>query len=287
MSIADLLLHVDTTKSCESRLRVALELAQRHDAHVMGAYVYPRMQVPVGFSGELPQAYIDLQREAIEEDEATARAAFETAAQAAGVRYDWRAQTGNASDVLNALGRSFDLVVVGQYNDEASEQTPPGLPDDVVMECGRPVLVVPYIGAASTPGKHVIVAWNGSHEAGRALNDALPLLEGAEQVHALVFGDEPPAFGSADGGISTNGAQTNGASDMSLHLARHGVDVNEQRMPANDVEVGELLLSRAADLGADLIVMGAYGHSRLREWILGGVTRTVLGHMTVPVLLSH
>jgi nucleotide-binding universal stress UspA family protein len=139
------------------------------------------------------------------------------------------------------------------------------------------VLVVPQIGAQSSVGKTVMLCWNASRESARAAADALPFLQAAEKVIVLVVDPEV----SADGHGQEPGA------DVAVWLARHGVKVTVQRDVAADIEIGEIILSRAADHGVDLIVMGIYGHSRMREWILGGASRTLLSSMTVPVLMSH
>jgi nucleotide-binding universal stress UspA family protein len=137
--------------------------------------------------------------------------------------------------------------------------------------------VVPYIGGSDIIGRRALVAWNASREAARALNDAIPLLEDAENVTVLSVNPKRGIRGEGD----------LPAADIALHLARHGMKAEASYVVAEDIGVGDALLSRAADLGSDLIVMGGYGHSRLREIVLGGATRTVLRHMTVPVLLSH
>ena len=139
------------------------------------------------------------------------------------------------------------------------------------------MLVVPYAFERRPVGRRVLVAWNASREAARAVSDALPLLKRAGQVDVVAF--EPGKSGAAHG-------EEPGA-DIALYLARHGVKVTVSRVDAPDLDVGNQLLSRAFDLSADLIVMGAWGHSRLRELVLGGVTRTVLESMTVPVLMAH
>jgi nucleotide-binding universal stress UspA family protein len=146
-----------------------------------------------------------------------------------------------------------------------------------VLEVGRPVLVVPSVGQFPTLGQRVLVAWNASREATRAVHDALPLLRRSRRTQVVVINPQGGAGGHGD----IPGA------DIGLHLSRHGVNAVCERISADDVETGALLLSRAADEGADLIVMGAYGHSRLSELVLGGATRHILRHMTVPVLLSH
>jgi nucleotide-binding universal stress UspA family protein len=139
--------------------------------------------------------------------------------------------------------------------------------------------MVPYTGKFQTIGKNILVAWNGGREATRALTDSIPLLREAEHVRLMVF--NPPRNGDGNGKERLPGA------DIALYLARHGVNVEVSVQSSEDVDVGNQILSRVADLGIDLVVMGAYGHSRLREMVLGGVTRTVIESMTAPVLMSH
>jgi nucleotide-binding universal stress UspA family protein len=133
--------------------------------------------------------------------------------------------------------------------------------------------VIPYIGAPQNLGKKILVAWNASREASRAVADAMPMLEAADSVE--VFAVEPNGMGDAPG------------ADIAAHLARHGINATANKTTGLDIDVGDVLLNQAADSGADLIVMGGYGHSRMRELVLGGATRHILEHMTVPVLLSH
>ncbi len=137
--------------------------------------------------------------------------------------------------------------------------------------------MVPYIGARQEMGRNVLVAWNGSREATRAVNDALPILERADKVTVLAV--NPGKNGNDHGDIPS--------ADIALHLARHGVKAEASQTVSDELEVGSIILSRISDLGADLVVMGAYGHSRMRELMMGGVTRDLLRHMTVPVLMSH
>jgi nucleotide-binding universal stress UspA family protein len=138
------------------------------------------------------------------------------------------------------------------------------------------VIVVPFIRAAATIGERVLVAWDGGREAARAVNDALPILERAKSVTVLSVN---PA--------SEDGSRREPGADISLHLARHGVKVEAQRRITTEISAGDAILNEIASKGSDLLVMGAYGHSRLRELVLGGVTRQILGSMTVPVLMSH
>jgi len=147
----------------------------------------------------------------------------------------------------------------------------------VMLSVGRPVLVGPYVGEFKALAEHVLLCWNAAREAARALTDALPLLQRAKKVTILSANPEqtPSGHGEAPG------------SDIALYLARHGVRAEASRAVSKEVDIGSLILSRAFDVGADMIVMGAYGHSRVREIVLGGATRTVLASMTVPVLMSH
>lgn len=277
MGYDDILLHVDASKACAKRLELAIGLAERHDAHLTGLYVHPRLQLPASFAADLPPQYIDMQTQALEAQARETQARFEAACAAPGLRWEWREARGVAVDELAQQGRYADLVILGQSSEDEPDFDLPGVPSEVLLTAGRPVLVVPYIGAQGLPGKRVLVAWNASRESARAVNDALPLMAGAEHVTVIV----------ADvGGGETESADAPGA-DICLHLARHGIDAEAQHIRANDIDVGDMLLSRASDLGVDLIVMGAYGHSRLRELMLGGVTRDLLQHMTVPVLMSH
>ena len=148
---------------------------------------------------------------------------------------------------------------------------------DLVLSSGRPVLVIPYIGVHRDIGRIATVAWDAGREAARAVADSLPLLEAAEQVHVLVVN---PVKGS-----HAHGAEP--GADIALSLARHDVKTEVHAIPAPDIEVGEAILSWLSDSGSDLLVMGAYGHARLRELVLGGVSRLILQSMTVPVLMAH
>jgi len=167
--------------------------------------------------------------------------------------------------------------VIGQKNPEWPSGVGQEFERNVPLAAGRPVLVVPYAFEHRPLGHRVLVAWNASREAARAVSDALPLLKRAGHVHVVAF--QPERSGTAHG-------EEPGA-DVGLYLTRHGVKVTASSYENSTVDIGNQLLSRAFDLSADLIVMGAWGHSRLREFVLGGVTRTLLETMTVPVLMSH
>jgi nucleotide-binding universal stress UspA family protein len=287
MSFKDILVHLDDGRAREERIAIACELARLQQAHLVGLYVVEpvslggyRMPVaedaPIDFE-ELRIAQARLQAAATTAGQ-RAEAAFLAAAERAGITSECRHAEGDVADVVALHARYADLAVLGQIDPEAR---PPGsaahLPESILLGSGRPILMVPYVGHFETVGKNVLVAWNATREAARAVGDALPLLKGADVVTVLSLNPER--------GIAGEGNLP--AADIAHHLARHDVKAVASYTVAEDIDVGNLLLSRAADLGSDLIVMGGYGHSRTRELILGGATRTILENMTVPVLMSH
>jgi len=190
---------------------------------------------------------------------------------------EWRSSTADALAVVTLHARYADLVIIAQDDGTGASGVSDQFAERLLLSAGRPVLVVPYAREKRPIGDNVLVAWNASREATRALTDALPLLQGAKQVHVAAF--NPGAPNGQHGEVP--------GADIGLYLSRHGVKVTVSQYRADDIDVGNQLLSRVADLDADLIVMGAYGRSRVSELILGGVTRTILESMTVPVLMSH
>jgi nucleotide-binding universal stress UspA family protein len=279
MSYRNILLHLDGLPACRHRVEAALDLAVRFDARVVGLATTGTMVLPAGFnmvpSGEL----IGQWQEYLEKQAHGAVAAFEEAARLKGVsKLESRIWDGSEIPAITLGARYADLVVIGQV-DPASRGADGShlLPGDVVLGCPRPVLVIPYIGAPAGFGKHVLVAWNGSREACRAVTDALPLMQKAQRVTVMAVN---PEIGDNQHG------QWPGA-DLAAFLAHHDVKVEVQADNGAVDDIGEELLSRVADIGADLVVMGAYGHSRAQEWVFGGATRTILTSMTVPVLMAH
>jgi len=277
MTFKDILVHIDDTKACKARLDAAVMLAEQFDAHLTGVYVDPGVELPALV--DVPVSP-ELLRGIEEEHEARCQNAekqFKERLKRTSAASEWRLARGELVSTLTRNARYADLVVIGQEGGEDETVVIGGLPDSLVLSCGRPTLVIPYIGPGDTIGRRIIVAWNGGREAARAVNDALPFLQRADSVEVLSVN---PASGEE------SDADIPGA-DLCLHLARHGVKAEAQQVVANDIDAGDMLLSRAADHGADLIVMGAYGHARWREIVLGGATKQLLRQMTVPVLMSH
>lgn len=277
--IQQILVHLDPTTGAARRLTAACQLAKRLKAALTGLYA-----ATPGFA-ELPYAPAiggpGLSGALLEEDErrrGQALKVFEETRRACGVDAAW-AQTSQVP-VAEAFAQQAlfaDLLVLGQHDpaDEAARSVPADFVESVLLACGRPALVVPHIGLPATLGDTVAIAWKETPEAARAVSAALPFLRRARRVYVLSWGEEPPA------GVGGKPL------DLEHYLQAHGVSFTWDRAGADRQQVGELLLSRAFDLGADLLVMGCYGHSRAREWILGGASRTILQSMTLPVLMVH
>jgi nucleotide-binding universal stress UspA family protein len=255
----------------------AISVAETFEAHVLGvAFVYDPIVPGVVMGGISPQ-FIESQRADNEKAARGAVARFEQAAKRIGVSYETvsvSASISGAADRLGRLARRFDLAIVGQ------PERPKSAPDEVVdegvlFESGRPVIFVPYIQKAALKLDRVLVCWDGSRAATRAIADSLPFLHKAKKIEIVMVAGKP---GKSD--------EIAGA-DLGQHLARHGLKVEVKRITSPDIDVSSTVLSHAADSNADMIVMGGYGHSRLREFILGGVTRGILEQMTVPALMSH
>lgn len=279
MSYKTILVHVDHSKHAAVRIRIAAEMAVKENAHLIGAamtglsrYLYEENAI------ELNRTVIASHVDFLHQQAETALVQFERIAAQVGVlSVERRLVKDDNHGGLTLQARYSDLVVLGQIDmDEPSARAIADLPEYVVLNSGRPVLIVPYAGVFKTVGDRVLVAWDGRMESTRAVCDAIPLLRRASNVVIALFNPSS----DADGHGEQPGA------DIALFLARH--DVKVEVMPqATSIDIGNALLSLASDLNSDLIVMGGYGHTRFREVLLGGVTRTVLATMTVPVLMAH
>ena len=283
MSYKTILVHTDESRHAESRIRLAAAIAAKEDAHLIGA-VTTGVSRYIYHAGMLDQVdpavpmHLALHLELMRDRARQSLDRFEQLASKVEARsFEGALIDDEAGAGISLRARYSDLVVIGQIDpDEQSPAVMPDFPEFVVMNSGRPVLVVPYAGRFDGVGRRALVAWDASVSATRAVTNALPLLRRADIVEVAVFNADPR--GEAHG-------EQPGA-DIALWMARHGikVDVILRRV---DTDVGNALLSLAAELDSDLLVMGGYGHSRFREIMLGGVTRTVLASMTVPVLMSN
>jgi nucleotide-binding universal stress UspA family protein len=278
MTYRTIVVHVGADARRKERLDVACGLAAAFEAHLVGLFALTEFMVPFAVGGNAG-AVIEAERRWRDDVAREAKRDFDAAAQRAGLQTaEWRRSERGALGAARLSARYADLVVVGQHDrDRSAEERMPGFfVEDLALSAGRPILVVPYAGHFPRLGSRVLVAWNASREAARALTDALPLLQRARSVEVVAF---EPQRSDADHGAEPG-------ADIALYLARHGVKVTAARQQAG-IDIGAQILSRAADSDADLIVMGAYGHSRAREIVLGGATRSLLEAMTVPVLMAH
>ncbi len=283
--LKDILVHIDRGPRNRVRLAVAANLARKFGAHLTGLCVMdiPRAEylygAPMPFATFGPEQLVARLRE----DAATAamplKQQFLDVLASEGLEGEWRQVEGESPEIVALHARYADLTVVAQPSDDEprQERSRDATLVTTLMSSGRPVLAVPYAGDFPVVGDRVLIAWNTSREATRAVNDALPLLRLASLVTVLAINPQS--------GIGGHGDVP--AADIALHLARHGVKAEAAHTVSEDISAANTLLSYAADIGADLIVCGGYGHSRARELVFGGVTRQLLGEMTVPVLLSH
>lgn len=281
MGLHSILVPLDNGRHTRARVAVAAALALQHDAHLIGLASSGWIAMPPDVSGTLGLAAY--QEVASRELQAMAQACvrnFREQVARLGVNsHEERIEVGYPAEVMPRAARYCDLTVVTQDDpDEARALQSPQATHEVLLQSGRPLLVLPYAGErAVAPAARVLVGWDGGREAARAMHDALPLLKKAGSVEVAVF-ETPEDIDIAHGSLP--------GADIGLWLARHGVNVEVRHLPVK-VGAGEALLSHAADIGADLIVAGGYGHSRWRETVLGGVTRTLLSSSPVAVLLSH
>jgi len=277
-SLRQVLVHLDATRALADRLAVARKVAKQHGAALAALYAATPLFVELPYAPELgPTLAADLVA-LDEERRGGAKKMFDMAMAEAGPAATW-SQT-NEVPVLSAFAQQAlfaDLLVLGQHQDDdpASRAVPPDFVASVLSASGRPAIVVPFVGWKGPVGDTIAIAWKETPEAARAVHAALPLLRRAAKVHVLSWGDE--------GGATIGGH----ALDLDGYLQLHGVVATWHRGGPEPGNIADLLLSRVSDLGADLLVMGCYGHGRAREWVLGGASRTVLQSMTLPVLMAH
>jgi nucleotide-binding universal stress UspA family protein len=289
MPLKDLLVCFDRTAAGYARLELAFNVARAGRAYLAGAYVLPETHAlpagSVGFGFAPPAGMTGLGEEGVppsgvlREAEAAEAAEqhFKSKLRLHGIEGEWHLLDDGDSAALIELAKSVDLTIAGQRPPNSQSNGASRFrPEDLVVAAGRPVLIVPYAGVFETVGKRILIAWDGTREANRALHDALPMFTDPEATVVFV--------GSHERDLE----QHRPALDRVVHhLHRHGVAARPEETLRGGLAVSDILLSRASDLGADLIVSGGYHHSQLREALLGGVSRELLEHMTVPVLMSH
>ena len=276
MGYKTILVHIDSGKRCATRVEAAIRLTQQHDAHLVALHAVAPFEPPDYVLADVGPAIAEANRKAMAADLARTEIEFMRQTSAASLRnVEWRTAIDDPVDAMTLHARYADLVVIGQTDASEDTNSATDFPERLVLAAGRPVLIIPSVGSFPVIGKRILVAWNPSREATRAVTDSIPLLRLASSVHVMAVNPKRGEHGKTPG------------ADIGLYLARHGVRVEVKSDQGAEIDVGNELLSRAADLDVDLIVMGGYGHSRLKEWVLGGATRTILESMTAPVLMSH
>jgi len=269
MTFKDLLIHIDTRASCPSRIDLALKLALENQARLAALYVAEERPFFTRSSSDAEAEY------------QAARKLFEDKAAAAGVDAEWLFVDSAASGVglieaVNVHTYYRDLVILGQNDPASGNATLSELPERAVLGAGRPVLIIPYAVSCDTIGRRILLAWRGGPESSRAVNDALPLLRQAKEIHIVSV--------KAPGGEVEFGP---GSEDLVRHLSGHGISAKIETVDPAGLAVGDMLLNRAADHGSDLLVMGAFSQTRRGVPGLGEVGRHLLKCMTIPVLMSH
>lgn len=278
MTLKEIAVYVDSLPECETRIGAAAELARHLAAHLVGVYVAPAL---LGYTphdcwalGDGLVAVIERAKTIEAEAAAAVRHRFADLTAALEPAADWREMPQGGSDLeLIQSARYADLAIVGQRDEEGDRSR--WLP--LLLSSGSPTLVLPKRWHARTVGARPIIAWNASREAHRAVRDALPLLARAHAVTIVIV----------DPRVGETGHGEEPGSDVARYLARHGIQATIERLDATNVDTGAVILDCAAATDSDLIVMGAYGHSRFTEFVLGGVTRTMLQRMSVPVLMAN
>ena len=275
--VKDIIVNLSVTTEGSIVGKYAISVAAAFQAHLTGvAFIYDPI-VPISGAGYIPVDVIETQREDNETAAEVAIKNFNAASKQAGISAEplmTSASLSGAGDQFARMARRFDLAVVGQAQPDISamEQI---IGETTLFESGRPMIMVPYIQQAPFKTDNVMICWDGSRTAARAIADAIPIIRKSGRVEIVIVASERGKQDEIEG------------ADIGQHLARHGLRVDVHRISGGNIDVGDALLSHAADRGADLMVMGGYGHSRLREFVMGGATRSIFESMTVPVLISH
>lgn len=266
MTFKDILVHIDNRPTCDSRLDVAIGVAARQQSHLTGIYF-----IPYPLSSNRPAAKT-----------AEVEQSFRKKVAAAGLQCDWICLDSSKTDLdlpnaLNLYAHYRDLLIISQTDTaDPNREIPGNLPEKAVLGSGRPTLLVPYIGANRREFNHILLAWRGGPESSRALHDAMPLLRQAKKITVI----------TVQGREGDDVYQSHDA-DICRHLTRYNLPLTCEKHISADLSVGDMLLNRSAELGVDLLVMGAAMQLRRGYQTLGETGRHLLKHMTVPVLMSH
>ncbi|MGJ3260903.1 MAG: universal stress protein [Rhodospirillales bacterium] len=279
MAIKDIVVHLSGTEGGKAVVEAAVGLAQKHEARLIGLFAGVPYDMPTYVVAQLPAEVITAHQQHVEETAKATADMFEKACTTNGISHDYREGDWRepVDDIVNLHARYADLVMIAQPNGDGAIAHAREVADRIVLGSGAPVIVVPRNSPKKDIGSKVLVGWDGGAHAARAIRDALPILEKASAVKVLAVDPKPGRAGLGD----LPGA------DLSAFLATHGVKAEADHMKSVGGDVGTTILNQASDYGADLIVCGGYGHSRIGELLLGGVTDTLMEQSSVAVLMSH
>ncbi|HVZ42837.1 MAG TPA: universal stress protein [Ramlibacter sp.] len=275
-SLQQILVHLDSSPGGRARLEVAREIARHQGSAVCALYAVTPSYLDIPYGGAMAPSVASDLVQIDRERRDKVRADFDQAMQTPGPVADW-AEAVELPVIESFIEQALtaDMLVLGQHDPGAQPELPGDFNESVIIASGKPALVVPYTGWTRKIGETVVIAWKPTRESARAVTAALPLLQRAQRVHVLSFGEEvPPEIRGHRLGLAG-------------WLRQHAVEAQFHHEPVAPEALGEMVLSRLFDLGADMLVMGCYGHSRARELVLGGVSRTVMRAQTVPVLMAH
>jgi len=270
MSLKNLMVHLDQGERCQLRLELAVALARKHQARLVGVFGQRAQAQQIGIVASWPSPeYVAATSQT--------KARFEQAS--AGLKQAHWHDINRGSDhellrQITDMARYFDMVIMGQHDDAKDDLVPPDLPEEVIVNAGRPVLMVPYAGSFNADFQRPLIAWNKSREAAHALNDALPLIENCAEATVVSLDTQHEHAESC-------------CSELTSHFACHGIKVKTDVLVVDDIGIMDMLLNRVTDRDADLLVMGAHGQIGFPFVSRGAGTRHILRHMTVPVLLSN
>lgn len=273
--VRDILVNLATHTKNDRARDYALSLAEKFDAHVTGtAFAYaPIIPVMIGIEG-LPAEYIDEERAANEKAAQAAKERFLQASTSGRCEaYSPSVTISGAAHLFAKMGRNYDICIVEQTDQETTQYD--SIIEAALFDSGRPVLVVPYIHDKPAKFDTALICWDGSKPAARALADAMPFLHKTKRIHVITVAEAKKITEEFPG------------AEIAKHLSRHGLAVQTKKITVEDVDIANTILSHAADIDADFLVMGAYGHTRLREFVFGGVTAQILTMMTLPTLMSN
>jgi len=279
MSIKDIMVICDAGEANDYRVETALLLAKIYQAHITGVHLVPYPVIPV-YGGNFPDTIPYISADQLEQSKNTAnrlRDNFKEKATNLGIHCEWKEIDGVDVRYIIDNARYTDVVIVPQGYSRYGEDNTQKIDDYLSIHLGRPLIITPDLKKVFTLPKKVIIAWDESHEAARAVHDALPFLQYAEQIQII--------------SVATNTKQEKQYmifdDDLRKHLSHHGINVEVVSLDPLSKGTGKTILEGALEFNADLIVMGAYGHTRLKEIVLGGATRYLLKNTTIPLFLSH